>query len=216
MGWSPQRGKGRERRGGSSPLYSSGCKLAFSPKLMGSGHPNALLFHSESPLSRLLTSCTCSPATRTISRGRILSSFLLHRCHEEMKRTRNARLLARGPQLLKLSVRAEGDEFHRPETPPSTSPYRPDNLENPPLGRSLNSWQHKTVFLKNVTEQWSTATLYWEYWLWISSWSNNRHEARSGVRHNTHLDLLTLLGNLLDKGQTFFLLSTFHSTKPSW
>lgn len=157
--------------------------------------------HSHSQL----TSCT-------ISRGRILSPgstwghFLLHRSCEEMRQTDPQRPFAgEGPSALEAFRESRGEEFHRPETPPSASPYRPDDLENPPLGVSLNSWQHKTVFLKNVTEEWSTATLYWEYWLWISSWSHNRHEARSGVRHNTHLDLPTLLSNLLDKGQTFFI-----------
>lgn len=64
----------------------------------------------------------------------------------------------------------------------------------------------KTAFLKNVTEQRSTATLYLEYWLELVAEVNNRQEARSGVLHNTHLDLLTLLSNLLDKGQTFVFI----------
>jgi hypothetical protein len=39
------------------------------------------------------------------------------------------------------------------------------NWESTSNGVSLSSWQDKTAFLRNVTEQRSTATLYLEDWL---------------------------------------------------
>lgn len=63
----------------------------------------------------------------------------------------------------------------------------------------------KTAFLKNVTGQRGTATLYLAYWRGLAE-VNNRQEARSAGLHNTRLHLLTLLSNLLDKGQTFVFI----------